>query len=120
MLSKQQRLRIKKEKEKAKKRREYLERTGKLAESRRLYLEQKARYEFYSQGDAEYYRRAIALAKKKRGFYLTQAEKAFEEMERETSGGSSSSRGRGIHNSSLDGESDLSKALILISNLLSK
>ena len=118
MLNKQQRLRIKKEKEKAKKRREYLERTGKLEESRRLYLEQKARYEFYSQGDAEYYRRAIALAKKKRGFYLTQAEKAFEEMERKASGGRSSSRG--IHNSSLDGESDLSKALILISNLLSK
>ena len=116
MLSKQQRLRIKKEKEKAKKRREYLERTGKLEESRRLYLEQKARYEASIQDCLEYDRRAMALAKKKRDFYLAQAEKAFEEMERKASGGSSSSRG--IHNSSLDGESDLAKALILINNLL--
>ena len=118
MLSKQQRLRIKKEKEKAKKRREYLERTGKLEEDRRLYLEQKAMYEAFTQDRLEYSKRAMALAKKKRDFYLAQAEKAFEEMERKASGGRSSSRG--IHNSSLDGESDLSKALILISNLLSK
>ena len=118
MLSKQQRLRIKKEKEKAKKRREYLERTGKLEESRRLYLEQKARYEASTHDQIEYSKRAMALAKKKRDFYLAQAEKSFEEMERKASGGRSSSRG--IHNSSLDGESDLSKALILISNLLSK
>ena len=118
MLNKQQRLRIKKEKEKAKKRREYLERTGKLEEDRRRYLEQKARYEASIQDCLEYDRRAMALAKKKRDFYLAQAEKAFEEMERKASGGRSSSRGRGIHNSSLDGESDLAKALILINNLL--
>ena len=97
-----------------------MERTGKLEEDRRLYLEQKAMYEAFTQDRLEYSKRAMALAKKKRDFYLAQAEKAFEEMERKASGGRSSSRGRGIHNSSLDGESDLSKALILISNLLSK
>ena len=120
MLNKQQRLRIKKEKEKLKKSIEHDAKTGKLAESRRLYLEQKARYEASTHDQIEYSKRAMALAKKKRDFYLAQAEKSFEEMERKASGGRSSSRGRGIHNSSLDGESDLSKALILISNLLSK
>ena len=118
MLNKQQRLRIKKEKEKLKKSIEHDAKTGKLAESRRLYLEQKARYEASTHDQIEYSKRAMALAKKKRDFYLAPAEKAFEEMERKASGGRSSSRG--IHNSSLDGESDLSKALILISNLLSK
>lgn len=117
-MSKQQRLRRKKEREKLKKAIEHDTKTGKTKEIERSYLEQKARYEFYRQGDSEYYRRAIALAKKKRDFYLAQAEKNFEEMERSASSSSSKPRGKGLHNSSLDGESDLAKALILLNNLL--